>query len=202
MKPATLPMRSSARKIPMVTGAAAIAICSIAMLGAAAEDKERVNIGRVVSEAELAAWDIDVTPDGTGLPPGRGSVRQGKAIYDAKCLACHGAEGRGHPMDPLAGGHSTLTSATPIKTIGSYWPYATTVFDYVRRAMPLDKPQSLSANEVYSVTAYLLHLNGIVGADATIDAKTLPKVRMPNLRAFRPDPRPDVTNSACERDCQ
>jgi mono/diheme cytochrome c family protein len=186
----------------MVTGAAAIAICSIAMLGAAAEDKERVNIGRVVSEAELAAWDIDVTPDGTGLPPGRGSVRQGKAIYDAKCLACHGAEGRGHPMDPLAGGHSTLTSATPIKTIGSYWPYATTVFDYVRRAMPLDKPQSLSANEVYSVTAYLLHLNGIVGADATIDAKTLPKVRMPNLRAFRPDPRPDVTNSACERDCQ
>jgi S-disulfanyl-L-cysteine oxidoreductase SoxD len=180
----------------------AVAICSIAMLGAAAEDKARFNIGRAVSEAELAAWNIDVTPDGAGLPPGRGSVRQGKAIYDAKCLACHGSEGRGHPMDPLAGGHSTLTSATPIKTIGSYWPYATTVFDYVRRAMPLDRPQSLSANEVYAVTAYLLHLNGIVGADATMDAKTLPKVRMPNLRAFRPDPRPDVTNSACERDCE
>jgi cytochrome c len=105
-------------------------------------------------------------------------------------------------MDPLAGGHGALTSATPIKTIGSYWPYATTVFDYVRRAMPLDRPQSLSANEVYAVTAYLLHLNGVVGANATMDAKTLPKVRMPNLRAFRPDPRPDVTNSACERDCQ
>jgi mono/diheme cytochrome c family protein len=195
-------MRSSARKIPIVVMAAVVAICSVVMLGMAAENETRFNIGRAVSEAELAVWNIDVTPDGAGLPPGRGSVRQGKAIYDAKCIACHGTEARGHPMDPLAGGHSTLTSATPIKTIGSYWPYATTVFDYVRRAMPLDKPQSLSANEVYAVTAYLLHLNGIVGADATMNAKTLPKVRMPNLRAFRPDPRPDVTNSACERDCQ
>ena len=105
-------------------------------------------------------------------------------------------------MDRLAGGQGTLKSAMPVKTIGSYWPYATTVFDYVRRAMPLDNPQSLSAGEVYALTAYLLHLNGIVGSDAIMNAQTLPKVRMPNQAAFHPDPRPDVSNSPCQTDCQ
>lgn len=105
-------------------------------------------------------------------------------------------------MDRLAGGHDTLKSSEPVKTIGSYWPYATTIFDYVRRAMPLDKPQPLSADDVYALTAYLLHLNGIVDADAVMNAQTLPQVRMPNATAFRSDPRPDVSNAACERDCR
>ena len=104
-------------------------------------------------------------------------------------------------MDRLAGGQGTLKSASPVKTIGSYWPHATTVFDYVRRAMPLDRPQSLTAYEVYALTAYLLYLNAIVGADTVMDAQSLPKIRMPNVNAFRSDPRPDASNTACERDC-
>src|SRR3970282_463289 len=132
------------------------------------------------NESELSRWDIDIATNGAGLPAGRGSVHEGNAIYDAKCLACHGRDGQGKPMDRLAGGQGTLKSAAPVKTIGSYWPYATTVFDYVRRAMPLDKPQSLTADEVYALTAYLLHLNGIVSAEGVMDAQKLSRVRMPN----------------------
>jgi S-disulfanyl-L-cysteine oxidoreductase SoxD len=188
-------MRSFLRKIGLAT------VC-LGALPAAAEDAQRLNVGQVVSETDLSSWNIDIGVDGAGLPPGRGSVSQGKAIYENKCIGCHGAEGRGQPMDRLAGGQGTLKSDKPVKTIGSYWPYATTVFDYVRRAMPLDKPQSLSADEVYALTAYLLHLNKLVGSRAIMSAQTLPKVRMPNQTAFRADPRPDVTNSACQRDCQ
>jgi cytochrome c len=178
-----------------------MAILALDGSGAAAQEVGRFKVGQVVTESELVAWDIDIGVDGAGLPPGRGSVQEGKAIYEEKCLACHGREGQGGPMDRLAGGQGTLKSAAPIKTIGSYWPHATTVFDYVRRAMPLDKPQSLTADEVYALTAYLLHLNRIVGAHAVMDAKTLPKIRMPNVNALRPDPRPDASNTACERDC-
>jgi S-disulfanyl-L-cysteine oxidoreductase SoxD len=189
-------MRSSAN------AAAAAAILAIAGPPAGAQDAGRFDVGQVVTESDLSLWDIDIGVDGTGLPPGRGSVQEGKVIYESKCLACHGQEGQGKPMDRLAGGLGTLKSSEPVKTIGSYWPYATTVFDYVRRAMPLDKPQSLSADEVYALTAYLLHANGIVDAKAIMNARTLPSVRMPNVRAFQPDPRPDVSNSACERDCR
>jgi cytochrome c len=192
-------MRSFARNASLAT--TAMAILALDGSGAAAQEVGRFEVGQAVTEAELVAWDIDIGVDGAGLPPGRGSVQEGKAIYEAKCLACHGREGQGGPMDRLAGGQGTLTSAAPIKTLGSYWPHATTVFDYVRRAMPLDQPQSLTADEVYALTAYLLHLNRIVGADAVMDAKTLPKIRMPNVNALRPDPRPDASNTACERDC-
>jgi S-disulfanyl-L-cysteine oxidoreductase SoxD len=192
-------MRSFARNASLAT--TAMAILALDGSGTAAQEVGRFEVGQVVTESELVAWDIDIGVDGAGLPPGRGSVQEGKAIYEAKCLACHGREGQGGPMDRLAGGQGTLKSAAPIKTIGSYWPHATTVFDYVRRAMPLDKPQSLTADEVYALTAYLLHLNRIVGADAVMDAKTLPKIRMPNVNALRPDPRPDASNTACERDC-
>lgn len=192
-------MRLSSHR-PLTVGA--IAIFVLIGRSAMTEDGRSFDIGQPVSESELRRWNIDVGADGAGLPPGQGSVEAGRAIYEAKCLACHGVEGKGQPMDQLAGGQGTLTSAKPVKTIGSYWPYATTVFDYVRRAMPLDRPQSLSADEAYALTAYLLNVNGIVDSRAIMNAQTLPKVRMPNRAAFRSDPRPDVSNPACGGDCR
>jgi S-disulfanyl-L-cysteine oxidoreductase SoxD len=140
--------------------------------------------GRPATEAEVAAWDISIPPDGRGLPPGSGTAKQGAAVYASKCVACHGEKGIGKPADALVGGIGTLASATPLKTVGSYWPYATTLFDYVRRAMPYDRPLSLSSDEVYAVSAYILSLNGVIPEDATMDAGTLPKVTMPNRNGF------------------
>lgn len=152
-----------------------------------------LGLGRAPTPAEIAAWDIDVRADGRGLPPGRGDVPHGAEIYARKCEACHGAGGQGGVADPLVGGQGTLASAHPLRTVGSYWPYATTLFDYVRRAMPFDAPQSLSANEVYALTAYILSRNGVVPAGAVMDARSLPKVRMPNRDGFiTVDPRPDT----------
>lgn len=142
------------------------------------------DLGRTPSPAELAAIDISVAPDGRGLPPGSGTVEQGAAVYAAKCQACHGANGAGGPNDRLTGGIGSLASPRPVKTIASYWPYATTVFDYVRRAMPITAPQSLTNDEVYAVTAYLLSVDGIVPKDARLDAQSLPKVMMPNRDGF------------------
>ncbi|HSE57349.1 MAG TPA: cytochrome c [Nitrospiraceae bacterium] len=149
-------------------------------------------LGRPASEAEIRAWDIDVAPSGEGLPPGQGTVKRGAQVYVLRCAACHGPTGREGPQDRLAGGRDTLTSAHPVKTVGSYWPYATTLYDYIRRAMPFDAPQSLSPDEVYSVVAWLLHQNGIIDDEAVMDARTLPQIRMPNRDGFIPDPRPDV----------
>src|SRR5947207_10895327 len=140
--------------------------------------------GAAVSAEEIARWDISIPPSGAGLPPGSGTVKQGEAVYAAKCQACHGAKGAGKPADALVGGIGTLTSGNPVRTVGSYWPYATTLFDYVRRAMPTTNPSSLSDDEVYAVTAYVLHLNGIVGESAVLDARALPQVRMPNRDGF------------------
>lgn len=158
-------------------------------------------IGHAASERDLAAWNIDVAADGAGLPAGSGSVTNGKTIYAQQCAACHGAKGEGKPADQLVGGRGTLASANPVKTIGSFWPYATTVFDFINRAMPYNAPQSLTADEVYSVTAYLLYLNGVVAADTVLDARSLPKVRMPNRDGFIGDTRPDTTNVACQKNC-
>ena len=141
-------------------------------------------LGVPATAAQVEAADISIGPDGAGLPPGSGTPAQGEAIYSTKCLACHGLQGAGTVNDRLVGGQGTLTSPAPIKTIGSYWPYATTVFDYVRRAMPYPAPHSLTDPEAYAVTAYLLSLNGVIGKDAVMDAKTLPQVRMPNRGNF------------------
>jgi cytochrome c len=146
--------------------------------------QESPNLGRPATPAEVAGWDISIPPDGTGLPPGSGTPEQGAVVYAQKCQACHGEKGAGQPNDPLVGGQGTLASKSPVRTIGSYWPYATTVFDYVRRAMPYTQPQSLTNDEVYAVTAYLLHLNGIIGAQDMMNAQTLPKVQMPNREHF------------------
>ncbi len=144
-------------------------------------------LGEPVDSAEIARWDISIPPSGEGLPKGSGTARQGAPVYQAKCQSCHGENGTGQLAGALAGGTGTLTSRAPVRTVGSYWPYATTLFDYVRRAMPLANPLSLSDDEVYAVSAYVLYLNGIVGADAAMTAQTLPLVRMPNREGFKSD---------------
>jgi len=146
--------------------------------------QETPNLGRPATRAEVAGWDISIPPDGVGLPPGSGTPEQGAVVYTQKCQACHGEKGAGKPNDQLVGGQGTLASANPVRTIGSYWPYATTVFDYIRRAMPYPQPQSLTNDEVYAVTAYLLHLNGIIGAQDVMNAQTLRQVKMPNRDNF------------------
>jgi S-disulfanyl-L-cysteine oxidoreductase SoxD len=146
--------------------------------------QETPNLGRPATPAEIAGWGISIPPDGTGLPPGSGTPEQGAVVYAQKCQACHGEKGSGKPNDQLVGGYGTLASPSPVRTIGSYWPYATTVFDYVRRAMPYTQPRSLTGDEVYAVTAYLLHLNGIIGAQDAMNAQTLPQVQMPNREHF------------------
>jgi S-disulfanyl-L-cysteine oxidoreductase SoxD len=148
---------------------------------------ESTGLGRLATPEEIAAWDIGIGPDGVGLPTGSGTARQGAAVFAAECAGCHGEKGAGKPNDQLVGGIGSLGGEQPpIKTVGSFWPYATTVFDYVRRAMPLDASKSLSADEVYAVTAYLLRLNGIIGEGDVIDAATLPNVKMPNRDGFIP----------------
>jgi S-disulfanyl-L-cysteine oxidoreductase SoxD len=159
--------------------AIAAALASGAVLAA-----ERYDFGRVGTLEEIKGWDIDISPDGAGLPPGRGDVRHGEAIFAAKCASCHGARGEGKPMDQLVGGPGTLRDKKPEKTVGSFWPYATTLFDFVRRAMPLNAPQSLAPDEVYALSAYVLFLNGIVPQDATLDADNLAKIKMPNRDGF------------------
>ena len=147
-------------------------------------------LGVPATAVDIVSMDISIGPDGAGLPPGSGTPKQGAEVYAAKCIACHGPEGANGINDRLVGGQGTLASATPLKTIGSYWPYATTVFDFVRRAMPYPAPHSLSDAETYAVTAYLLHLNGIIGPDDVMDAESLPKVKMPNRDGFIPAIRP------------
>jgi S-disulfanyl-L-cysteine oxidoreductase SoxD len=145
---------------------------------------ESPNLGREATPAQIEGWDISVGPDGVALPPGMGTPVMGATVYEQKCQVCHGAKGAGQPNDRLVGGQGTLASKAPVRTIGSYWPYATTVFDYVRRSMPYTQSHSLSDSEVYAVTAYLLNLNGIIGESDEMNAQTLPKVKMPNQPNF------------------
>lgn len=153
--------------------------------------------GQPASEADVAALAIAIPPSGMHLPAGSGTWEQGKEVYAAKCAACHGEQLEGVKEtggDALIGGRGTLDSGSPKKTVESYWPYATTVFDFVRRAMPFTEPGSLTDDEVYAVTAFILAEGNIISKDQVIDATTLPKVEMPNRDGFIPDPRPDVFN--------
>jgi S-disulfanyl-L-cysteine oxidoreductase SoxD len=169
--------------MPDRIGHAALAITAMVVSGAVSA-AERYNLGRAATPAEIAGWDIDASPSGAGLPPGHGDVRHGEAIFAAKCASCHGAHGEGKPMVRLVGGIGRLRDKKPEKTVGSFWPYATTLFDYVHRAMPLNAPQSLTPEEVYAVSAYVLFLNGIVAQDTILDADTLAKIKMPNCDGF------------------
>jgi cytochrome c len=166
-----------------------------------AQAQSPYGIGRPATPAEIAGWNIDIDRDGNNLPPGSGSVGHGREVFDQQCAACHGAKGEGGLGDRLVGGQGTLATPKPVRTVGSYWPYAPTLFDYIRRAMPQNAPQSLSNEDVYAVSAYILNLNGLLAADAALDAKTLAAIKMPNRRMFVGDQRPDVKNPACMAGC-
>ena len=167
--------RSVLRVFALVTVAATIAPCAA---------QQGPGLGTPISAADLAPWDISIQPDGTGLPPGSGDAAEGAQVYATHCVACHGAGGAGMPNDRLVGGQGTLDQLQQVRTIGSFWPYASTVFDYIRRAMPFLAPQSLSNDDVYAVTAYLLAENGIIEKNATLDAQSLARIRMPNRDGF------------------
>jgi len=184
-----------------VLGAAMAAVSCVAIAMAqspagsqAPKEPATFGIGRPATQAEIAARDIDVGPDGVGLPPGKGTAAEGATIYAARCAGCHGKTGKEGPNDVLVGRIPNdefpfVRDPRAPKTIGSYWPYATTVFDYIRRAMPPDRPGSLTDNEIYAVVAYLLRLNELIPADAVMDRTTLPKVAMPSRDRFVPDTR-------------
>ena len=146
--------------------------------------QESPGLGVPASPEEVAGWDISIGPEGENLPAGSGTVAQGASIYAVQCFACHGPDGEGATNDRLAGGHGSLATDSASKTVGSYWPYATTVFDYVRRAMPFQQPGTLSDDEVYALTAYLLNINGIIDEGEILNAETLPTIVMPNRDGF------------------
>jgi mono/diheme cytochrome c family protein len=151
------------------------------------------NIGRAPTQEEIRAWDDAIGPAGKELPPGSGTAKQGAEVFAAKCAMCHGPGGEGTTLAPrLVGGKGTLTSPKPVLTVGSYWPFATTIFDYVRKAMPRGQEGSLTPDDIYAVTAFVLYKNDIVKESDVIDAKTLPKVQMPNRDGFIPPQLADI----------
>ena len=158
----------------------------------------KYGFGSPASAADIAKIDIDVMPDGRGAPPGQGTYAEGKKVYADQCASCHGADMakpvKGTGGAPLRGGRGTLTSGKPKKTVESYWPYASTLFDYTKRAMPFFEPGSMNDNDIYAVVAYILAEGGIIGKDTVMNAKSLAKVKMPNRDGFIADPRPDVFN--------
>lgn len=156
-------------------------------------DAPLYHLGRPATAADIAAAGISVSADGHGLPPGGASAREGRPIYEALCASCHGPRGEGTETYPaLKGGIGSLKSDHPVLTIGSYWPYATTVWDYINRAMPYQNPGTLTPQQVYALTAYLLCLNKLVGEREVVSQRTLARIRMPNRDGFVADPRPDV----------
>ena len=167
----------SMRSAPLI-----VTLGLIGMATALADDGP--GLGEELTAGQLESVDFTIMPDGDGLPGGSGNAITGRDIYNLNCLACHGENGSGGVNDALSGGHGSLTGPRPQKTVGSFWPYATTVFDYVRRAMPFQAPGSLSNEEIYAVTAYLLFVNGIIAEDVAMNAESLPQVKMPNHENF------------------
>lgn len=194
------------RSLELAVGvAAALAVAGCAtQSGTERVANPGVKLGQPIAEADVAPWNVDIrTPDGQGLPPGRGSVADGKKIYDAKCQSCHGPDAKGGPVyGTMVGGIGSFTTNTRVLTPGSMYPYAPILFDYIRRAMPMDRPMTLTNDEVYALSAYLLNLNGLVPASAVMDAKTLPAVQMPNRNGFIVDDRPDTKAVRCMTGCK
>ena len=197
--------RSFRRRAPRVVAAASVLLL-VAVVGTPAVDAQRptYGVGRAPTAEEVKAWDLTIPPNGQGLPPGSGTATLGKPIFAERCASCHGDKGEDPKYRVLTGGRRTLTAAAlpkkvdwllggePALTIGSFWQYATTLWSYTNRSQPFDAPGSLTADQVYAVTAYMLYVNGIVGENDVLDAKTLPLVKMPNRDGFVADPRPDV----------
>lgn len=160
-------------------------------------------IGKPATADEIAGWDIDIRPDGKGLPAGSGSVEDGEMMYETKCASCHGSFGEGVGRYPvLSGGEGSLTEERPERTVGSYWPYVSTLWDYIHRAMPYPQPQSLSDAEVYAITAYVLYLNDLVDDDFVLTPDNLAAIEMPNRDGFFFDDRPDTNNTVCMKNCK
>jgi cytochrome c len=203
--------------------AAAAAVVTVGVIGGAtmlaaqtaqqaiavgAAQKAKFGVGRAANPEEIAGWDIDIRPDGHGLPSGKGTVREGEAIYNERCAACHGEFGESAGRWPmLAGGAGSLASHDPVRTIGSYWPYASTVMDYIRRSMPFGNAQSLTNDELYAVTAYVLFLNDVIKEeDFELNERNFTSVRMPNEARFLDDDRETAekafwTENPCMKDC-
>jgi cytochrome c len=170
-----------------IVPALGLVLCLVA--GPALADEP--GLGKPLNEADIAVWDISIEPDGKGLPPGGGTPAQGRPIFAEKCAACHGPEGKGGvtgvtaaPLPPLVGGGPITDISAAMKRIANFWPYSTTLFDYIRRSMPWQQPMALSNDEVYALTAYILALNKLIGDNDTINSQTLPKVKMPNRDGF------------------
>jgi cytochrome c len=199
------------RSVPVAVVAASLATASFALYaatGAAAKDAPRFGFGKPATPAEIAGWDIDVRPDGKGLPDGKGTVAMGQDVYDAQCASCHGTFGESNDYMVLAGGVGSLASNEPVRTTGSKLNHATTLWDYINRAMPFNAPKTLTPDQVYAVTAYVLHLNDILPADAALDRASILKVKMPNRDGFTTDHgfmtvrgKPDVRAVACMTNC-
>jgi cytochrome c len=182
-RPSTGSGRTASITEPFVVSLSNHTVALALAFGAGAAFAAGPNLGKPITPAEIAAWDISVHPDGTGLPPGSGTPAQGAKIYAEKCAACHGPNGKGGPNAAVVGG-GPLDRIEAVKTIANFWPYSTTVFDYIRRAMPWQQPRTLSDDEVYALTAYILAENKLIGAGEVMNAKTLPQVRMPNRDGF------------------
>ena len=163
-----------------------------------------IAFGKPITEQDLATWNIDIrTQDGLGLPRGKGDAVKGKVVYEEKCLSCHGADAKGGPVfGTMVGGIGSFKTNTRVLTPGSMYPYAPILFDYIRRAMPMNNPQTLSADEVYAVSAYILNLNGLIGPTDEMNSKSMPAVQMPNRNGFIVDDRPDTNASRCMKDCK
>jgi cytochrome c len=189
-----------------VAAALAVAGCAQLQQGQASKNPPRpqVAFGQPITEADVAPWNIDIrAPDGRGLPAGRGTAAEGKTVYDTKCVACHGPDAKGGPVyGAMVGGIGSFTTNARVLTPGSMYPYAPILFDYIRRTMPMDRPQTLTNDEVYALSAYLLSLNGLIPAGAVMDAKTLPAVQMPNRNGFIVDDRPDAKAVRCMTNCK
>ena len=162
--------------------ASTLAACGVAMLVSTAQ--EQVKLGQTISEASLAEFDLIAEPGGMGFPSGSGTAKQGRTIFENRCALCHGSNGEGNSAATVLVGGNMQSTDSPLRTVGSYWPYASTVFDFIRRAMPANAPKSLTDEETYQVAAYVLYLNGLVAEDEIMNAQTLPQVRMPNAEGF------------------
>ncbi len=180
----------------------------IGLGGVAVAQTKSIGLGREAHPDEVKAWDIDVRPDGKGLPVGKGSVKQGEELFQSQCATCHGEFGEGAGRWPvLAGGHGSLTKENPEKTIGSFWPYASTAFDYIRRAMPFGNARSLTDDEVYALTAYLLFMNDVVKDDFELSDKNFTSIKLPNEAKFYMDDRQTSEKAfwnpkPCMKDCK